>query len=117
MTSEDIAEVAHEINKAYCKSIGDDSQPAWADAPEWQRKSAINGVLFHVENPGVTPEQSHESWMREKAADGWTWGKEKDPALKTHPCFCEYSELPIEQRTKDYLFSAIVTALESKVGE
>jgi hypothetical protein len=44
-----IAMVAHEVNKAYCQSIGDNSQPTWREAPEWQTDSAINGVEHHVE--------------------------------------------------------------------
>lgn len=106
-----VASVAHEINRAYCQSIGDDSQPEWHDAPEWQRESAINGVKFHIENPDATPEASHQNWYEHKAADGWTYGEVKDPEVKTHPCFRAYSELPQEQRSKDYLFRAVVHAL------
>ena len=35
MKVEQIAQVAHELNKAYCESLGDNSQPSWEDAPEW----------------------------------------------------------------------------------
>ena len=55
-----IAEVCHEANRAYCRTLGDFSQPAWVDAPEWQRNSAINGVNFHVDNPGSLPSASHD---------------------------------------------------------
>ena len=106
-----IARVAHEVNRAYCASIGDHSQPAWEDAPEWQRSSAINGVLFHVANPQATPENSHESWMKEKAEAGWSYGEVKDAEKRTHPCFRPYNELPQEQRSKDYIFKAVVSAM------
>ena len=43
-----IASICHEANRAYCLSIGDESQPEWATAPDWQRVSAINGVRFHL---------------------------------------------------------------------
>lgn len=33
-----IAQVAHEINRAYCQAIGDDSQPCWNDAPRLAAK-------------------------------------------------------------------------------
>lgn len=108
-----IARVAHEINRAYCSAIGDDSQPAWKDAPKWQVDSAVNGVIFHINNPNATPENSHESWMREKTADGWKWGPVKDPEKKEHPCFTEYNNLPLEQRVKDYLFRATIHTLRS----
>lgn len=32
-----VAHVAHEVNRAYCQSLGDNSQPTWEDAPHWQR--------------------------------------------------------------------------------
>lgn len=114
MKIELIAKVCHEANRAYCESIGDQSQPSWEDAPEWQRNSAINGVEFHLNND-TTPEQSHENWLKQKLAEGWVYGKEKNPELKTHPCIMRYDELPKYQRTKDYIFSAIVHAFKSEI--
>lgn len=60
------ARAAHEANRAYCIAIGDASQVAWDDAPEWQRSSARNGVVGALN--GNTPEQSHEGWLAEKKA-------------------------------------------------
>ncbi len=111
MDHEAIARVAHEVNRAYCDSIGDTSQPAWEKAPEWQRQSAVNGVKFHAENPTASPSASHENWLEEKRNDGWTYGPVKDPDAKQHPCFVAYDQLPQEQRSKDYLFKAVVGAL------
>lgn len=107
-----IARVAHEINRAYCASLGDTSQPAWDDAPEWQQKSAIAGVEMHLANPDATPEQSHESWLAQKLADGWTYGEVKDAENKQHPCCRPYDELPPEQKSKDYLFRSVVHMLK-----
>ncbi|WP_205626241.1 RyR domain-containing protein [Enterobacter bugandensis] len=105
-----IARTCHEANRAYCQSLGDDSQKPWDDAPEWQKESARNGVLFHL-NGDHGPEASHESWLAEKRAQGWKYGPVKDPEAKEHPCFVPYSELPPEQKAKDYIFRAIVHAL------
>ena len=106
-----IAKMCHNVNKAYCESIGDLSQPSWGDAPDWQKESAMAGVLFHLENE-VTPEQSHVSWMREKTDNGWVYGEVKDPENKTHPCIVDYDKLPQEQRVKDHLFKAIVDSFK-----
>lgn len=103
-----IASLCHGINLAYCRSLGDDSQPTWDNAPEWQRKSAIAGVEMHLANPSATPEQSHESWYKQKEAEGWKYGLVKDAEKKEHPCFLPYEELPSEQKAKDYLFKAVV---------
>lgn len=107
-----IARVAHEINRAYCASLGDTSQPAWEDAPEWQQKSAIAGVEMHLANPDATPEQSHESWLAQKVAAGWVYGEVKDAEKKEHPCCRPYDELPAEQKSKDYLFRSVVHMLK-----
>lgn len=66
MTPEQIARVAHEANRAYCQALGDNSQPAWEDAPQWQRDSAMLGVKLHTENPNAGAQASHESWMAQK---------------------------------------------------
>lgn len=106
----DAARVAHEVNRAYCASIGDDSHLPWFEAPEWQIVSACKGVEAIRANPDITPDQLHESWAAQKIADGWVYGETKDPEAKTHPCLRPYAELPAEQRTKDALFRAAVLA-------
>ena len=105
---EQIAQVCHETNRAYCQTIGDDSQPTWENAPEWQKKSAQNGVIFHIENPLSNPWDSHENWVREKRAQGWVFGPVKDPEKKEHPCMVPFHQLPMEQQMKDQLFISIV---------
>lgn len=106
-----MAMVCHEANRAYCQSLGDDSQPAWEDAPQWQKESAEAGVKMHLANPNATPADSHASWLAGKEADGWTYGPVKDADAKTHPCFMPYDELPAEQKAKDFIFRGVVHAL------
>jgi len=112
MNHEGIARVCHEVNRAYCESLGDMSQPAWEYAPQWQKDSAMLGVSLHV-NQDVGPEASHESWMAQKVADGWTYGPVKDPIDRTHPCMVPFAQLPPEQQAKDFIFRAIVHALRT----
>lgn len=117
MIVKQIAQVAHEINKAYCESIGDNSQPSWEEAPEWQKSSAINGVQFHLDNPDAPPSASHESWLKQKTEEGWKYGAVKNPDKKEHPCFVPYEELPTEQKSKDYLFKQIVHSLKEYIEQ
>ena len=105
-----VAMICHETNKAYCESIGDSSQKSWNLAEQWQRDSAINGVRFAIENPDASPSAQHEAWTDAKLADGWVYGPVKDAAKKQHPCLVPYLDLPVEQRIKDYLFKAVVSA-------
>ena len=115
MTVEQIAELCHEANKTYCHLKGDDSQPSWVDAPEWQKTSAVNGVKFHINNPGARPDAAHANWLLEKSADGWKYGPIKNPATKEHPCFMPYDRLPIKQRMKDSLFISVVNCFRHLV--
>jgi len=114
ITKEEIAKVCHEVNRAYCEALGDTSQPTWADAPEWQRSSAVNGVEMHQSDPQAGPEASHLCWTGEKLVQGWKYGEEKDPEAKTHPCMVPFDQLPVEQQAKDYIFRAVVLALGGK---
>jgi len=98
------AQAAHEANRTYCQSLGDNSQVPWAEAPEWQKTSAINGVKYAIANGFPSGEAMHENWMAEKINSGWVYGETKDPEKKTHPCLVPYSELPDAQRFKDDLF-------------
>jgi len=100
------ARAAHEANRAYCIAIGDASHVPWDEAPEWQRSSCRVGARGALE--GATPEQSHESWLATKQADGWCFGEVKDPEAKTHPCFVPYADLPPSQRAKDAIFVTVV---------
>lgn len=117
LNHEEIARVCHEANRAYCASMGDHSQVPWDAAPDWQRKSAINGVKFIIENPQAGPSASHDSWLAEKKRDGWTFGPTKNEVLKEHPCFVPYEHLPPEQKAKDYVFGAIVRAMVANAAE
>ena len=113
----DVARLCHEANRHYCEILGDTSQPDWAHAPAWQRESAENGVLFHLNNPEATPEDSHKNWFQQKVEDGWKYGEVKDPEAKTHPCMVEYDKLPDEQRVKDSIFMGIINAVRDQVED
>ena len=108
MTNKQIAMVAHEVNRAYCEAIGDNSQLPWGKAPKWQQQSSIDGVNFVKLNPESTPEQIHEAWVETKRKDGWNYGTIKNPEKKQHPCITSYTNLPTEQKVKDSLYQAVV---------
>lgn len=108
---EKIAQTCHEANRALCEAFGDNSQVGWKDAPQWQRDSAVAGVVFCLANPNAPPSANHDNWLEEKLRAGWTYGPVKDQEAKTHPCFVPYSALPDDQKAKDYVFKAIVGAL------
>lgn len=113
---QDIAKICHQVNKAFCESIGDFSQPDWSDAPGWQKESAMLGVELHLSDPSAGPEASHASWYNQKISEGWVYGTIKDSDKKEHPCLVPFSELPENQKSKDYIFRAIVLSLKQFIG-
>lgn len=115
ITPELIARVCHEVNRAYCQALGDMSQPAWEDAPKWQRESARMGVDLHTMGD-FGPEASHISWARQKLDEGWAWGPVKNAEKKEHPCLVQFADLPREQKAKDYIFRATVHALRGELS-
>lgn len=112
MNVEQIAQVCHEANRAYCMALGDVSHQEWRYAPDWQRKSAIAGVKAVIEGGIYSDEKLHENWMKDKIAEGWVYGEIKDASKKTHPCIRPYNEIPLQERVKDALFLAIVKTLK-----
>lgn len=111
MTVEDIARVCHAANLEYCRAIDDQPQKAWEETSEHVRHSAVDGIRFVLENPGIGIGDLHANWLSFKYSDGWTYGPVRDAKAKTHPCVLPFAELPREQQAKDHLFLAIVRAL------
>lgn len=107
----DVARICHEANKALCESQGDKSQKSWNEAEPEFIDSTINAVNFNLANPNAPASANHDSWLAERGANGWKYGKVKDIEAKLHPCFVPYNELPPEQQAKDHLFKAIVAGL------
>jgi len=112
MKVEYIAKCCHEINKEFCESIGDYSQVSWEQADYKIRESAINGVMFAIENPDVGPEEQHNAWMNHKFSSGWVYGPIKNTDTLEHPCLVPYDALPEHQKAKDKLFRKVVELLK-----
>ena len=113
MKAEVIAKVCHEVNKAFCEANGDYSQKSWHEAEEWQKQSAIKGVEFALNNIS-TPADQHEAWVKEKTEAGWVYGPMKDSEKKTHPSIVPFDQLSLIEKTKDYLFVAVVNSLKDE---
>lgn len=68
-----------------------------------QWESLLSGVEFALNHPGMTPEQSHESWMTKRLNDGWVLGEFINPISKTHPNMKPFGQLPEIERRKDLM--------------
>jgi ryanodine receptor 2 len=43
----------------------------------------------------------HEVWAQNRMEQGWTYGEERNDALKHHPCLIPYEELPESEKEYD----------------
>jgi hypothetical protein len=112
---EAIARVAHEANRAWSAAWGQEVQPAWDEAPEWQVQSTRISITDLLANPSITGRDVHDLWLRQKSDAGWCFGPVKDPGLKTHPSMVPYDDLSDIEKAKDILFRAIVLSLAFRV--
>lgn len=58
----------------------------------------------------------HEVWAQTRIEQGWTYGAERNDALKHHPCLVPYEELPEEERVYDRNTAISTLKLISKLG-
>lgn len=43
----------------------------------------------------------HEVWAQSRISQGWTYGPERNDALKHHPCLVPYEDLPEVEKAYD----------------
>ena len=46
-------------------------------------------------------ENAHDLWAKQRLADGWTFGPQRDDRSKRHPCLVAYSDLPESEKRYD----------------
>lgn len=59
-------------------------------------------------------ENAHDIWARQRLADGWTYGEQRDDARKEHSCLVPYNELP--EAEKEYDRSVAMATLKAIVA-
>lgn len=58
----------------------------------------------------------HEVWAQTRIDQGWTYGVERNDALKHHPCLVPYEDLPDEERVYDRNTAISTLKLITKLG-
>lgn len=108
------ARAAHEVNRAHCIALGDFSQRAWEDAPDWLISSTKHAVEKILRSQG--PEQEHEEWLAQKQAEGWTYGPVENSETKQHPNCVPYDQLPGDDRhVSEVLLTTTVHAVATSL--
>lgn len=58
----------------------------------------------------------HEVWAQSRMEQGWTYGEQRNDALKYHPCLVPYEDLPEVEKQYDRDTSLQTLKLISKLG-
>lgn len=58
----------------------------------------------------------HEVWALNRINDGWSYGPQRDDALKHHPCLVAYDDLPESEKEYDRATSQETLRLILKAG-
>lgn len=82
------------MDKKYEK-IGKGYTPAPVDLSDVIVPSELNVLVEAL------AENVHETWAKGRMDDGWTYGPERDDAMKHHPCLVPYNELPESEKEYD----------------
>jgi ryanodine receptor 2 len=48
-------------------------------------------------------ENTHELWARQRIADGWQYGPQRNDDIRRHPCLVPYDQLPESEKEYDRL--------------
>ena len=58
----------------------------------------------------------HEVWAEGRLEQGWTYGEERNDALKKHPCLVPYEDLPESEKEYDRNTAVSTLKLILKLG-
>ena len=58
----------------------------------------------------------HEVWAESRISQGWTYGPERNDALKQHPCLVPYEDLPEVEKAYDRDTAVATLKLITKLG-
>lgn len=75
---------------------------------------AITDDLLELQE--AIAENAHEVWAAARKAEGWTYGKVRNDALKQHPDMLPYAALPDSEKEYDRLMAFNTIKLVKKLG-
>jgi hypothetical protein len=106
------ARAAHEaIRTLQIENKEDNIVSPWNEVGQDIKDSCLIGIERVIENPEVSNEELHDSWIETKKSQGWRYGRVRNEEDKLHPCMVPYRELPNFQRLKDAMFRNVVKAV------
>ena len=112
---EEAAKIIHETLSHYKKENNNPVIINWDQASPEKKQSTIDGIKYHLLNPTASGKDSHDSWMNQKIANGWSYGETKDPIKKSHPNLVPYDRLDDHTKSLDHIFSGLVNSLKDHI--
>ena len=76
-----------------------DYQPAPIDTSDVELPSELSVLVERL------AENAHDLWARQRMADGWTLGDERNDAELKHPGLVPYDELPDSEKEYDRIMA------------
>ena len=123
LTTEEIAEVVYQINRAYHEikinekipkpildKAYDYSMPEWNELPQETKIASTENVEYRIQDD-ISTEEYHKKWMTDKLNEGWSYGKEINIELKLHPFLLPFELLSEEQRVLGHTIHSVIKTL------
>lgn len=70
-------------------------QPEVIDTSDIELPDEINSAIEQL------AENIHKSWAKQRIADGWVYGEERNDIRKTHPSLVPYNQLSESEKEYD----------------
>lgn len=84
--------------------------PSPIDTSEISLPESLDGLVEAL------AENVHEVWAKSRMEQGWTYGPERNDAMKQHPCLVPYGDLPEEEKDYDRGTAISTLKLITKLG-
>ena len=114
LTTEEIARIVHEQNRAYQYILQDTnpSQP-WDSEQEWIRNALMHAVELVRE--GANEAEIQQFWVDSRHDLGWELGEDKnyESVPPTHPNLVPFEKLPEDEKRKARATVALVKIYSS----
>jgi len=108
----EVAKTVHAVTRAYSYAIGQaELPPEWEHLPNKEKALSKNLIAEAISHLICTPQELHETWVKEKCERGWIHGLERDYDNKKHPCLVEWAELPEEEKIRDQMIVTLIWEL------
>ncbi len=90
--------------------MNSDYVPQPMDTNDVRLPEELNGLVEQM------AKNVHEVWAQTRIQQGWTYGPERNDALRHHPCLVPYEDLPESEREYDRNTSIETLKLICKLG-